>query len=298
MTTKGKGNLGCPKGSNGGNSETKQYNSVMSVGSGRSSYSEFAGTASKGAASGIWVARIEGYSGKGDSVGDMKAVCEQLRDPLNLDFRPKPGSKFVNKGTSKVRDALSDGAKFWKSNREKGYEGWASFVESKLGRQETDLQLEVDDGKPDLGAYESDPDEYWIAGRRLTSSAATPVPFDGAEGVSMDADLMWLPAEDCAKQSCTQTVTFDGKVVGTVKAPKNVVRLSGKLSPGSRHKWSVKSSGMHTSPTWTFTVAKRASEVCGRMSGIGHGEGDADEYNKETGGGGGGSSGGGKKGRR
>merc|ERR1719217_198287 len=144
MTEKKKGSFGCPKGAQGGNSGTKQYNGVMSVGSGKSSYSEFAGTASKGKASGIWVARLEGFSGKGDSAGDAMAVCKQLRDPLNLDFRPKPGSPFVNKGTSKVKQALAEGSKFWRSNAEDGYEGWASFVESMLGRDETDLKLEVE----------------------------------------------------------------------------------------------------------------------------------------------------------
>merc|ERR1719281_2102499 len=102
----------------------------------------------------------------------------------------------------------------------------------------------------------------------------------------MDTDLMWLPAEKCSKSGCTQTVTLDGEVVGTVKAPKNVVRLKGKLAAGSKHKWSVVSSGLGKSPTWTFTVAKKASDVCGRMTGIGHGEGDADEYNEGGGGGG------------
>jgi len=278
MVKKG-GGVGCPKDSRGGNAGTKQYNTAMGSGSAGESYGEFAGTASKGAASGIWVARLEGLSQKGGA-NDAKAVCEELRDPLNIDFRPKPGGRFVNKGVSAVRSALEDGEKYWKSNKESGYEGWAAFVQSTLG-EDADLKLEVEDGKPDIGAYESDPDEYWIPGRRLGRSAATPVPFDGADGVSNAADLMWLPAEECAKSGCSQTVTLDGKEVATVQAPKNVARLSGNLAPGSTHTWSVKSSGMTSSPTWKFTVAKSQQDVCGRMSRIGHGEGDDAEYDKE-----------------
>merc|ERR1712224_61821 len=89
------------------------------------------------------------------------------------------------------------------------------------------------------------------------------------------------PASKCIESKCTQTVRLDGTGVGSVKAPSNVIRLNGNLSPGSSHTWSVVSSGLGTSPSWSFTVAQSEKDVCGRMSGIGHGEGDADEYIKE-----------------
>lgn len=206
----------------------------------------------------------------------------------------------MNKGTTAVYSKLDQGGEYWKSNKNKEYAGWAAFVESKLGR-ETKLDKEVDDGKPDLGAYESDPDVYWIPGRQLQHSAATPIPFHGADGVSAEVDLMWLPSLDCIKSKCSQKVTFDGKVVATVTAPKNIAKLPTQ-SAGSAHSWKVESGGS-SSPTWSFTVAKSQKDVCGRITGLGHGEGDADEYDKEEGGGGkkggsngGDSSSGGKKG--
>merc|ERR1719421_328114 len=108
-----KGSIGCPKNSQGGNSGTKQYNSVLGSGSASTSYSEFAGTASKGKSSGVWCARLEGKSSKGGA-GDATAVCEQLRDPLNLDFRPKPRGEFVDAGTKSSFSALSEGMDYWK----------------------------------------------------------------------------------------------------------------------------------------------------------------------------------------
>jgi len=280
MVQKNAKSIGCPKGSNGGNSGTKQYNAVLGSGSAGESYSEFAGTASKGASSGILVARLEGLSSKGGK-GDAPAVCAMLRDPLNLDFRPKPGSRLINKGTSAVWNALKEGEGYWQRIKDSSYAGWADFVRKTIGG-DTELKPEVDDGKPDIGAYESDPDEYWIPGVQHERSACTPVPFNSAKGVTSRTHLMWLPASRCIQTKCTQTVTLDGRVVGSVKAPNNVMRLSGSLSPGSVHTWSVDSSGLGKGPSWTFTVAKSEKDVCGRMSGIGHGEGDADEYIKET----------------
>ncbi len=58
-----------------------------------------------------------------------------------------------------------------------------------------DLRPEVEDGKPDIGAYEADPEVYAIPGRQMLTRAGIPVPFDGALAVSRDADLMWLPSQ-------------------------------------------------------------------------------------------------------
>ena len=58
--------------------------------------------------------------------------------------------------------------------------------------KDTELQPEVEDGKPDIGAYEADPEVYVIPGRQMLTRAGIPVPFDGARAVSRDADLMWL----------------------------------------------------------------------------------------------------------
>ena len=44
----------------------------------------------------------------------------------------------------------------------------------------------ADEARADLGAYEHDPDEYWIPGRQLGAAPTTPVPFDGAEAAAAD----------------------------------------------------------------------------------------------------------------
>jgi hypothetical protein len=84
-------------------------------------------------------------------------VEDMLVDPGNLDFRPKAGSPMIDAGL--VIAGITD-----------GYLGEA----------------------PDIGAYEYGDDEYWIAGYQA-AQASTPIPGDGAVGLGVDRDLMYLP---------------------------------------------------------------------------------------------------------
>jgi len=82
-------------------------------------------------------------------------VRKVLRDPDNLDFRPRDAS-LIDAGVS-----------------QKG--------------------IEYVGEAPDIGAYEAGDTEYWIPGRR-TEHATMPVPPNSSETVKTDADLMFRPA--------------------------------------------------------------------------------------------------------
>jgi len=85
--------------------------------------------------------------------GDIRT---QLRDPDNLDFRPKAGSDLIDAGC-----VIS------------------GITHNFIGKA------------PDIGAYEYGDTNYWIPGYQ-TAKASTPIPPDNATGVKLDADLMWL----------------------------------------------------------------------------------------------------------
>merc|ERR550514_2506499 len=190
MVSKGSGSrgnkVGCPKGGQDGNKWSKQYNSAFGVAS-ENTYKAFPGSASGGPNAGIWIARLEGKSN--DKRQDSKAVCNELRDPLNLDFRPRRNSALVNKGAQKGLQELREASNYWKNVKGGDYDGWAQWVKQNLGDEETDLQKHVWDGKPDIGAYEADPENYWIPGRQMQTHAGMPVPYDGAVSVAATADL-------------------------------------------------------------------------------------------------------------
>ncbi|VGO19323.1 right-handed parallel beta-helix repeat-containing protein [Pontiella sulfatireligans] len=98
-------------------------------------------------------------------------VAEFLRDPSNLDFRPKPGSTIIDAGYA-VKELPSD-----------------------------KIQVELPPfigNRPDIGAYEAGDSNYWIPGRKK-QTASTPIPPNGAIAVKQDADLMFLPAYKAEK---------------------------------------------------------------------------------------------------
>lgn len=96
-----------------------------------------------------------------DSGGNLSGidVRELLRDPDNLDFRPRDS------------DLIDTGIEV----------GDISFVGD----------------APDIGAYEAGDQEYWIPGRR-GPTATMPVPPNGSETVKTDADLMFRSAWQAA----------------------------------------------------------------------------------------------------
>lgn len=161
--------------------------------------------------------------------GDVEGadVASVLRDPSNLDFRPKKGSVLVDAG--KVIASKSP-----------------SFI-----------------GKaPDIGAYEFGDKNYWIPGFQA-KEASRPVPPKQANNVKHNADLMWLKGRDAtehrvyfgdsyqAVESATQaSKSFQGMFKNNIFSP-------GPLTKGKTYFWRVDAhtkQGWLQGPVWSFTT--------------------------------------------
>jgi hypothetical protein len=143
---------------------------------------------------------------------------QYLRDPRNLDFRPKAGSALIDAGK------VVAGEEF-------------------VGKA------------PDIGAYEFGASSYWIPGRQ-EPQASTPVPPDGATKVKIDADLMWLAAyETTAAEVYFGTSPDQLNPVGRFE---NNIFTPADLRPGKAYYWRVDSrsaNGGHIpGQVWSFTV--------------------------------------------
>ncbi len=141
-----------------------------------------------------------------------------LRDPKNLDFRPKAGSPLIDAG--------------------KIFEG-----EDFVGKA------------PDIGAYEFGCDSYWIPGRQ-EPQASMPVPPDGATDVRPDADLMWLPAYKSMASEVFFGTSAD-PLKHAVMFENNIFTPP-ELRPGETYYWRVDSlleGGERTEGlVWSFAV--------------------------------------------
>jgi hypothetical protein len=91
-------------------------------------------------------------------------IRTELRDPYHMDFRPCPKSKVA---------AMDVGA----------YRVWSTDT--------VDRAVAV--GATNERAVGATNESYWIPGRRLFTSASTPIPPDAAIAVKTDLDLMFLP---------------------------------------------------------------------------------------------------------
>ena len=157
--------------------------------------------------------------------GDVRG---QLRDPDNLDFRPKADASVVDAG-------------FYVMGINNGYNGRA----------------------PDIGAYEYGAASYWIPGRKLPE-ASVPVPPDGAVAVKPDADLMWLGGYRAASHDIyfgkdRETVAGANRKSGQYKGNQtNNIFEPGKLDVGRTYYWridTVDKSGVVTAgDVWGFTT--------------------------------------------
>jgi hypothetical protein len=148
-----------------------------------------------------------------------------LRDPDNLDFRPRPGSALVDAGVP--------------VSTQEGIDVTAGFVGA----------------APDQGAYEFGDTNYFIPGR-IWPQASRPVPPSGAAGVKADADLMWLQGMDAASHniytgSSAESLGLQTNQQGNIFDP-------GELTPGSDRFWRVDTvlagGGIVTGEVWSFRV--------------------------------------------
>jgi hypothetical protein len=154
----------------------------------------------------------------GNDIG--KELESQLRDSVNLDFRPKADSDLVDGGT--IVPTITDG-----------------FVGA----------------APDIGAYEYNEPNYWIPGCQF-EKAVTPIPHDGSTTARDDADLMWLGGKDALSHNVyfgavSGSLLLQGNQTTNIFDP-------GPLTIGQQYFWridTVTPSETITGDEWTFTPA-------------------------------------------
>ena len=155
-----------------------------------------------------------------------KDVRTQLRDPDNLDFRPKADSQLVDAGAPV-----------------KVYEG--SYKGKAL----------------DIGPYEYGDDNYWIPGRKM-ERASVSIPPDGTKTAKPDADLMWLGAYKADSHNVyfgtnIKVLESTGKSSAEYKGnQKNNIFKPGKLSGNKDYYWridSVVDGKVIKGDVWSFT---------------------------------------------
>ncbi len=160
-----------------------------------------------------------------------REVRTQLRDPDNLDFRPKAGSQLVDAGSTEVG-----------------------------------IELEYLGKTPDIGPYEYGDRHYWIPGRQ-GPAASRPIPPDGNSGVKTDADLMWLAgykAEShdlyfAASEAEVARSSKGGEAYRKTFTGKNNIFTPGPLNPGATYFWrvdAVREGKTVKGEVWKFTAGK------------------------------------------
>lgn len=154
-------------------------------------------------------------------------VREQLRDPENLDFRPKEDAQVVDAG-------------YYVEGVTENYAG------------ET----------PDIGAYEFGDTLYWIPGHKL-ETASVPVPPDEAENVKPDADLMFLEAYRALSHNIyfgTEKSMVEKAGLGLAefrRGIENNIYNPGPLDAGKTYYWrvdAVSDSKVIKGQVWKFSV--------------------------------------------
>ncbi|MHC4115241.1 MAG: hypothetical protein ACYSSL_07980 [Planctomycetota bacterium] len=155
----------------------------------------------------------------GNDLEPTEDVKDQMRDPLNFDFRPTSTSALKDAGA--VIAGITD-----------GYLGSA----------------------PDIGAYENDCTSYWIPGCKFTK-ASTPVPPDGATGVKRACDPAWLEALDATDYDIYLGTTSPGTFIQNQSS--NLYDRSSDLNASTLYYWRIDAntpSGMVTGDVWSFTT--------------------------------------------
>lgn len=164
--------------------------------------------------------------------GEGVAV-QNLRDPANLDFRPKPGSRLIDAGLAVTdADKPSDQSKVQPP----------PFIGS----------------APDIGAYEAGDRHYWIPGC-MQAKASTPIPPNGAKEVKQDADLIFLEAYR-ADRHIVSFIDETRDHRGQLDLPGSNIAAPGRLRAGHQYFWRVDTvmpgGKIVKGEQWTFTVEK------------------------------------------
>ncbi|WOH35717.1 right-handed parallel beta-helix repeat-containing protein [Thalassotalea fonticola] len=167
-----------------------------------------------------------------DGVTLGKDVRTQLRDPDNLDFRPKADSDLVDAGV-----VIKDKINYF------------------LGKA------------PDIGPYEFGAEDYWIPGHQA-EKASKPVPPLAAVKVKLDADLMWLfgyqasihqvyfgDDENAVKSATSTSALYQGEFSHNIFTPKS-------LENGKTYYWrvdAVRADKVIKGDVWQFSVEDKTN---------------------------------------
>ncbi len=161
-------------------------------------------------------------------------LLQSLRDPANLDFRPKSGSAVIDAGR----------------------------VVSKTDRPSESINFENTEfigDAPDVGAYEAGDSNYWIPGRKQRQ-ASTPIPPHGADNVKQDADLMFLEANG-AKRHIVNFINTAKDHKGKVELSDSNIADPGVLRTGHTYYWRVdavsRDGSIRKGDVWSFKTRER-----------------------------------------
>ena len=154
-----------------------------------------------------------------------------LRDPKNLDFRPRKDSPIVEGGVTVTQEQVPS----------KQYKYTPIPFEGKA---------------PDIGAYEYGANHYWIPGRQL-EVASTPIPQNNSI-VKADADLMFLEAKNAVKH-IVYFGTSKNKLKKVATLVDSNIYTPRKLETEKIYFWRVDAvvfDSVIKGNVWSFTVDK------------------------------------------
>ncbi|TLX74327.1 T9SS type A sorting domain-containing protein [Labilibacter sediminis] len=167
-------------------------------------------------------------------------IFKVLRDPYNLDFRPK-SDLIIDQGIDIPAETFDV-----------------------TGAQIPDFTSEFKTGDaPDIGAYEAGADNYWIAGR-MQPLASTPIPPHETHTAQADADLMWLPAYKSSNNRVYFGTSEDH--LELLATQQNNIYDPGDLDPSQTYFWRVDcltEDGWQTGETWSFRPNGQPYIECG-----------------------------------
>ncbi len=166
-----------------------------------------------------------------------------LRDPENLDFRPKKQASIIDSGY-----VLKETDVPW---RELPFTGAEKQV-----------------NKRDVGPYEFNDSEYWIPGFKY-AHASTPVPKFNGVNVKQDADLMWLGGYGAKTHNLYWSINANKVATATTDSPaykgqfvgkNNIYSFAKPLTKGQKVFWRVDAVDAQgkaiKGDVWSFTVTE------------------------------------------
>jgi len=160
----------------------------------------------------------------------QRDIREILRDPDNLDFRPrKDATEIIDQGVDIPEELL-----------------WCGVT-----LPDFTSDFKVGDA-PDIGAYEYGSKNYWIAGFQDVK-ATTPIPPDGTTTAKTDADLMWLPARN--SELYRVYLGTSAEELKLLTEQDNNIAAPGILDPAETYFWRVDcktDKGWSTGDVWKF----------------------------------------------